>query len=179
MMSELKTLARPYAVAAYQFARQHHQVDTWLAMLANIRHLVLAEEPMQKILRAPSVDVATFLRMLQPFTKKSLDEHGLNFLKLLRVNHRLVLAPVIFELFEAIKSEAENIIHVDVITAITLNDVEQRALVEKMVKRLNHNVSPAFHVDEAIIAGAIIRVGDKYVLDGSVKTQLERLKTEF
>ena len=177
-MSEPKTLARPYAVAAYHFAKEHHQVEAWSIMLANIRSMVLNEQ-VQKMLNAPGLDAVFLLKMLKPVTEKSLDAHGLNFLKLLIANHRLALAPVMFELFEAIKAEAENIASVDVTTAIVLNSAEQSALVATIVKHLKRNVLPSFHVDDAIIAGAIIRVGDAYVLDGSLKTQLTRLKTKF
>lgn len=177
-MSEPKTLARPYAVAAYYFAQERNQVAVWETMLANIRTLVLTE-PMQKILHAPGLEATSLLKMLQSFSEKCLDASCLNFLKILIANHRLELVPVIFELFEAIKAEAENVVSVDVTTAIALNTTEQAALVETIVKQLKHQVLPVFHVDDALIAGAVIRVGDAYVLDGSLKTQLTRLKTKF
>ena len=177
-MSEPKTLARPYAVAAYYFAKERNQVAAWETMLANIRTLVLTEQ-MQQIVNSPASDAASLLKMLHAFSEKCLDVSGLNFLKLLIANHRLTLAPVIFELFEAIKAKAENIVSVDVTTAVALNATEQSALIENIVKQLKHQVLPTFHVDDALIAGAVIRVGDAYVLDGSIKTQLTRLNTQF
>lgn len=177
-MSEPKTLSRPYAVAAYHFAKECGQLDAWSVMLANIRSMVLNEQ-IQAILDKPGVDSASLLTILRPVTEKYLDAYGLNFLKLLIEKHRLVLAPMIFELFEAIRAEEENIASVEVTTAIALNSAEQATLVETIVKRLKRKVQPSFHVDDAIIAGAIIRVGDDYVLDGSLKTQLTRLKTKF
>ncbi len=177
-MSEPKTLARPYAVAAYHFARECNQVAAWETMLANIRTLVLTEQ-MQQLLHSPAFDAASLLKMLKSFSEKCLDASGLNFLKLLIENQRLVLAPMIFELFEAIKSKAENVVSVDVTTAVALNATEQAALVETIVKQLKQQVLPVFRVDDALIAGAVIRVGDDYVLDGSMKTQLTRLKTKF
>ncbi|MES2204596.1 MAG: F0F1 ATP synthase subunit delta [Pseudomonadota bacterium] len=177
-MSEPKTLARPYAVAAYHFAQECNQVAAWETMLANIRTLVLTEQ-MQHILHSPAFDTTSLLKLLQSFSEKCLDASGLNFLKLLIANHRLVLAPMIFELFEAIKSKAENVVSVDVTTAVTLNATEQTTLIETIVKQLKQQVLPVFHVDDTLIAGAVIRVGDEYVLDGSMKTQLTRLKTQF
>lgn len=177
-MSEPKTLARPYAVAAYYFADECNQVAKWETMLANIRTLVLTEQ-MQQALHSPALDAANLLKILQSFSEKCLDASGLNFLKLLIKNHRLALAPMIFQLFEAIKAKVENVVSVDITTAITLNAVEQSALVETIAKQLKHQVLPEFHVDDALIAGAVIRVGDAYVLDGSLKTQLTRLKTQF
>lgn len=177
-MSEPKTLARPYAVAAYHFAQERNQVAAWETMLANIRTLVLTEQ-MQQLLHSPTVDTTNLLKVLQSFSEKCLDASCINFLKLLVENRRLVLAPMIFELFEAIKAKAEHVVSVDVTTAIALNTAEQSALVETIAKQLKHQVLPVFHVNAALIAGAVIRVGDDYVLDGSLKTQLTRLKTKF
>ncbi len=177
-MTELKTLARPYAVAAYEFAKQRNQVNAWANMLANIRALVLTES-MHNVLNAPTLDATTFLSLLEPFAKQALDAHGFNFLKLLIVHHRLALAPMIYDLFEALQAQAENIVNVDITTAISLNDDQQRVLAEKIVQHLQQKIAPTFYVDAAIIAGAVVRVGDEYVLDGSIKTQLERLKTQF
>ncbi len=177
-MTEPRTLARPYALAAYEFAHQHNTLDLWLKMLANINQLVLTEQ-VQKVLNAPNVDVFGFLLTLKPFAEKALDEHGLNFLRLLVVNRRLELAPVIFELFQAIKAELDGVVSVGITTAVELHAAQQKDLVEQLVKQLQKKISPSFYVDDAIIAGAVICVGEEYVLDGSLKTQLERLKTKF
>lgn len=177
-MIEPKTLARPYAMAAYHFAQECNQVAAWESMLANLRTLVLTEK-MQQLLNAPQLDATSLQAILSAFSDKCLDVSGLNFLKLLIQNHRLVLAPVIFELFKVIKAKAEKVVSVDVTTAVALNANEQTALIESIMKQLSHHVLPVFNVDDALIAGAIIRVGDDYVLDGSLKTQLTRLKTKF
>lgn len=177
-MSEPKTLARPYAVAAYYFAQERNQVPAWEIMLSNVSTLVLTDS-MQRVLNSPEFDAGRLLNLLKTFSEQCLDASGLNFIKLLIENHRLALAPVIFELFTAIKAEAEQVVSVDVTTAVALKDVEQSTLVDAIVKQLKHQVQPAFHVDEALIAGAVIRLGDEYVLDGSLKTQLTRLKTQF
>lgn len=177
-MSEPKTLARPYAVAAYRFAQQQKQIDAWSVMLANLRALVL-NDAMQKMLRQPMIEADVWMKVLQPVAQKTLDLHGINFLRLLIAHHRLELAPLICELFETIKAEAENIIDVNITTAITLNDAQQQKLVETLVQQLKQKISPHFHVDDAIIAGAVISVGEKYVVDGSLASQLTRLKTKF
>ena len=78
-MSEPKTLARPYAVAAYYFAKERNQVAAWETMLANIRTLVLTEQ-MQQIVNSPASDAASLLKMLHAFSEKCLDVSGLNFL---------------------------------------------------------------------------------------------------
>lgn len=177
-MSEPKTLARPYAIAVYRFAQQEQELDAWSVMLANLRALVL-NDSIQKMLHQPMIETETWLKILQPVMKNYLGTHGVNFLRLLIANHRLELAPMICELFEKIKAEADNIVDVTITTAITLNDVEQQKLVDTLAQQLQQKISPHFHVDDAIIAGAIFSVGEKYVVDGSLASQLTRLKTKF
>lgn len=176
-MSEPKTLARPYAVAAYRFAEQQKQIDVWSVMLANLRELVL-NDAIQKMLHQPMIESDAWMKILQPVAQK-LDTHGVNFLRLLITHHRLELAPLICDLFETLKAQAENIVDVKITTAITLNHAQQQKLVDALVQQLKQKISPHFHVDDAIIAGAVISVGEKYVVDGSLASQLTRLKTKF
>lgn len=177
-MSELKTLARPYAVAAYEFARERKMVDDWLVMLVNINVLV-STEGVQAILHSPMFDVDKFIVMLKPFAEKALDAYGFNFLMLLVVNRRLHLISVILELFQRIKAEAEGVLSVRITTAVTLDPSQQNMLVEKLAHQWKKNISPSFLVNDAILAGIVIAVGDDYVVDGSLKTRLMRLKTKF
>jgi len=177
-MSELKTLARPYAVAAYEFARERKMVDDWLVMLVNINALVLTEG-VQAILHSPMFDADKFIVTLKPFAEKALDAYGFNFLMLLVVNRRLHLISVILELFQRIKAEAEGVLSVRITTAVTLDPSQQNMLVEKLAHQWKKNISPSFLVNDAILAGIVIAVGDDYVVDGSLKTRLMRLKTKF
>lgn len=177
-MNEPKTLARPYALAAYRFASQQQQVETWSIMLANLCGVVM-NDSMQKILHRPMIDQDAWLKILQPVMQKYLDTNRINFLRLLIAHHRLELAPVIGELFEVIKADAENTTAVTITTAITLNDIEQKKLVAMLGQQLGKKILPRFKVDSAIIAGAIIAVGEKYVLDDALSSQLARLKIKF
>lgn len=177
-MSELKTLARPYALAAYEFAKQANEVDKWKVMLSNLRELVLMDS-VQQILLMPNLDKDEFLSAIAPFLKKGMNEAGLNFLKLLLAQRRLMLMPIIYELFDLFKVEAENSVHVSVTTAIALNEDRRLHLIKKIEQHLNRTVFPVFYVDGRIIGGLVFRVGEEYVLDASLKTKLDRLRIQF
>jgi len=82
-------------------------------------------------------------------------------------------------LFEKINDQAQGKVDVVVTTAIVIDSAQQQALTKKISEQLNHEIQPQFEVDPEIIAGAIIRIGDSNVLDGSVKTQLQRLQDKF
>ena len=39
-MSEYVTVARPYARAAYEFAKEHNAVEDWLSMIGFLKEIV-------------------------------------------------------------------------------------------------------------------------------------------
>lgn len=178
MMSELVTLARPYARAAYDFAKAHNVCDKWLTMLGEI-DAVVADDLMQEILSSSEIDATSLEKIFVKILGERLDSFAYNFLKQLIVNKRLTLMPHIVALFEKINDEAQGRVDVVISTAIEMNSEEQQALTKKISEKLNHEIQSRFEVDPEIIAGAIIRIGDSDVFDGSVKTQIQRLQDKF
>jgi F-type H+-transporting ATPase subunit delta len=178
MMSELVTLARPYARAAYDFAKAHNACDKWLTMLSAI-DAVVADDLMQKVLSSSEVGIASLEKIFIKILGERLDSFAYNFLKQLIASKRLTLMPQILTLFEKINDQAQGRVDVVVATAIEIDSAQQQALTKKISEKLNHEIQSRFEVDPEIIAGAIIRIGDSDVLDGSVKTQIQRLQDKF
>ena len=92
------------------------------------------------------------------------------------VNRRLRAMPEVAEQFEQLRSEAESTIEAQLITAKPVNDEQQAELAEALSKKMGREVTLRTEVNEELIGGAIIRAGD-WVIDGSVKAQLESLAT--
>lgn len=66
-------------------------------------------------------------------------------------------------------------LHADVTSALPLTEKEQDTVKRDVLKKLGGGATVNFRVDEKILGGLIIRVGDK-VLDGSVAGVLEDLR---
>jgi F-type H+-transporting ATPase subunit delta len=64
---------------------------------------------------------------------------------------------------------------VDVTTAVALASDQQQALEQKLAAQYGGNLAYTYHVDNAILGGMIVRVGDK-LIDGSVASRLAALK---
>lgn len=79
-------------------------------------------------------------------------------------------------LFSEIAEVERGIVVVDVTTAIELNDALRTSLSEKLSTALGRKVSLRESVDASILGGIVIRVAGR-VLDGSVTTQLDELRT--
>lgn len=172
-MAERATIARPYAKAAFEYAREHNAFERWSQALAGASAIV-ADERVAGLLTNPRVPPAQLLALIADALGGALDEHSRNFLATLADNRRLGLLPQIAAMFEGLRAEAENVADVQVVSAVELNDAQRRRLADALHKRLKRTVRLHCEVDSSLIGGAVVRVGD-FVIDGSLKGRLERL----
>ena len=171
-MSELTTVARPYAKAAFDFAVEKNAVAKWQEMLTFAGEVAVNEDMHQLLTGAIAAD--TLADIFNNVCGEQLDEHGQNLVKVLAENKRLAALPEISTLFDAFKADYDKEIEVDVTSASTLTDAQQTELVASLEKRLARKVKLNCNVDPALIAGMVIDAGDT-VIDGSVKSKLNRL----
>ena len=75
------------------------------------------------------------------------------------------------DLFEALKNEREGVVDADIASAFAVDDAQLAALVKDLEARFKRKVNPRVSIDQELIGGAKIVVGDE-VIDGSVRGKL-------
>ncbi len=171
-MSDLITVARPYAKAAFDFAVEHQSIDRWQTMLAFAAE-VARNEQMAEVLSgalAPEALSASF----NAVCGDQLDEHAQNLIKVMAENGRLTALPDVLEQFIQLRDAYEATAEVDVISASALSDSQLTKISTAMEKRLSRKVKLNCKIDKSVLAGVVIRAGD-LVIDGSVRGRLDRL----
>ncbi|WP_018982207.1 F0F1 ATP synthase subunit delta [Salinimonas chungwhensis] len=171
-MSELTTVARPYAKAAFDFAVEHNAVPKWHEMLSFAGQVASNDEMHQYLTGAVAAE--TVAEMFINICGEQLDQHGQNFLQVLAENERLLALPEISEMFTAFKAEYDKEVEVDLTSATELNAQQQTHIKATLEERLARKVKLNCNVNPALIAGFVVQAGDT-VIDGSVKAKLERL----
>lgn len=173
-MADLSTIARPYAKAIFELARDNGKLKEWSAQLAALSQAV-AQPELARLIGHPALSRTELTSVLSSALAKDLDAQGQSLLRLLSDNGRLKSAGFVAEQFEALRAEAESRVDVQVTTAAAVAKPQQDALVASIRKRLAREVTIAWKVDASLVAGALIHAGD-LVIDGSVRGELERLQ---
>lgn len=176
-MAELSTLARPYAKAVFELARDSGRFADWSAVLRGIAGAV-ADPAVSAAIGHPAIGKAQLGEALSASVGSKIGTDGTNLLHLLVENGRLKLAPAIASEFEALRAEAESTIDVEIAFAAPMTAEQIRALSDAIAKRLARKVNVTTAVDETLIGGAVIRAGD-LVIDGSAVGELDRLRLQL
>ncbi|MBO1256773.1 F0F1 ATP synthase subunit delta [Alteromonas sp. 5E99-2] len=171
-MSELTTVARPYAKAAFDFAVDKNAIEKWQEMLVFASEVAVNENMQDMLSGALAAD--TLAELFINVCGEQLDENGQNLIKILAENKRLPALPAISTLFNALKADYEKEIEVDVTAATELTAQQQDSLSASLEKRLARKVKLHCNVDASLVAGMVIKAGDT-VIDGSIKSKLSRL----
>ena len=173
-MSELTTIARPYAKAAFDFAIEANAVQAWLEMLTFAAQVADDETINEYLSGGASVEQAQdiFLKVCDV----QLDSNGQNLIKVMAENQRLLVLPQVAAQFSELKAEHEKTLSVDVTSAVELTADQETTLGAALEKRLARKVKLNCEIDANVVSGLVIKAGDM-VIDGSVRGKLNRLAT--
>ncbi|UJF19337.1 F0F1 ATP synthase subunit delta [Vibrio sp. SS-MA-C1-2] len=171
-MSEMTTIARPYAKAAFDFAVENKSLDKWAEMLAFSAEVAKNETVHQLLDGALTPEKVA--EIFVSVCGEQLNEHGQNFIKVMAESGRLLALPEVSDQFILLWQELKHEMDVDVISAVALSKAQEKEIGAKLEKRLERKIKLNCSVDEALVAGIIIRAGD-LVIDNSVRTKLARL----
>lgn len=171
---ETATLARPYARAAFELARDSHVMDDWSSYL--LTAAAIANDPRISVLaNDPHVEPQQLVALHQPEGMAD-DAPFARFLAVMADNRRLALLPEVSELFDALRREAEHTIKARLTCAEQPQPAQVEAIRKALEKRHNNSVNLEVSLDADMLGGALLDI-DGEVVDGSVRTRLHQLQT--
>lgn len=178
-MADFSTVARPYAKAVFDLAREANALGAWSDGLA-AAGAVIADDEARRFLGRPekrAAERAEFLAAVLADVQQAgifAGSEGKNLLRLLAANDRLEALPEIAVQFDELKSLAENKVKVTLVSAAEVDEQQAAKVAAALEKKLGRAVELSLDVDPALLGGAVIRAEDM-VIDGSVKSRLVRL----
>ena len=108
-MAELVTIARPYAEAVFNLARERGELGKWTEALALLAGVV-QDDQMQAAIANPKLTTADIEKLMLAICGEKTDGAARNLIQVLAHNGRLAVLPEIRELYEVLKAEDEGLI---------------------------------------------------------------------
>jgi F-type H+-transporting ATPase subunit delta len=166
------TVARRYAQAVFEIARDAKTFDAWESDLS-ILNAVMVDPVTQGFLESPKTSEADKRALLDKAMEPAQPE-AKRLTALLLERRRLSSVPEIFEQFQTLLLQEKGIVVADVTTAVPLDEVGEKMIQKQLSELVGKEVDVRAQVDPAIIGGMVARIGDN-LIDGSVSNQLRRL----
>ena len=175
-MAELATIARPYAEALFQVARQGGGASLD-AVAQQIDELAqVAEQPaLRQFAEHPKATSAQVFDVACAALKTPLGDAAQNFLRVVLENGRLNALPEVAAQFIALKNQHAGVLDATVQSAF---DIDGQALAELghlLEKRFGRRLLLSVQLVPELIGGIRVVAGDE-VLDTSVRARLEQMK---
>ncbi len=171
-MSESLTLARPYARAAFELARDTQSLADWSRALAFAAD-VAGDPGIAGMRNDPRVDESTLVAMHLP-AQQSADSPFARLLVQMAEHGRLGLLPEVAELFEAMRRDVEAVLKVRLTSAMACDEAQLAALKDALKRRYQRDIDLDTTLEPDLIGGAIIDIGGE-VIDGTARGRLEQL----
>lgn len=171
------TASRRYAEAAFQLAERDQALDAWWDGLSLAAQLV-ADERLATAIDNPAKPLADRLAVLDRLLQDRAPKGVVRLAALLAERGRIDRLPEVASEYRRLLDRARGVVEAHVTSAAPLSTTETEAVKAWVAKTTGKDVTLTANVDEALIGGLTVRVGDT-LLDASVRGRLERLRTQL
>lgn len=175
----MKALAERYARALVDVALEKHEADQVKQELSAFAALVRESPELHSFLANPSIARSAKHAAIEQLVARMGASRTLrNYLFVIIDQRRAGMLPEIEQAFSRILDARQGIAQASVTSAAELTPAEQAELVEVLDRLTGEKVQARFATNAELIGGAVVRIGST-IYDGSVRTQLERMRAKM
>lgn len=171
-------IARQYSKALYEIGEEKDNLFELYDELKELHQTLNENEELSKALLHQRVLVEEKQKVFKRVFEGKLSDDIYKFMLLLIEKRRIYFLENIVQEFRRLVYKHENIITVEVTTAVEMQEETREKLKAKLNEYVDKKIEMEEYCDPDIIGGMIIKVGD-YLIDGSIKSKLESLEEKI
>ncbi len=176
-MSEFR-VAKRYAQSIFDLAIERRIVDRIYSDMLVLEQTCNENRNLVILLKNPIVRYDYKLRVLTRVFGKHVDILTMNFFHLICRKNRASILPEVSNVFVMLYHDHKGIVKAGVTTAVKISASIRKEFEEIVTKITGKKVAMETSVDESLIGGYILKVGDMQI-DDSVKSKLNNLRREL
>lgn len=173
--NKLIVVAKRYSSSLMKLAKNDQELNGIYENLVLVYETIDNSPEMKTFISHPSISKAEKKEVLDEIFAKKISKDVLNFLYILLDRNRIFALGAIINSLKDAMDKKYNILVIRAISAIELSDEMKSKLKQKLETIYQKKVNLDAKVDESLIAGMVLKIGDK-TIDGSVKTRLDSMK---
>jgi F-type H+-transporting ATPase subunit delta len=175
--SDQQQLGNVYAKALLGFGQETQAVDSLIDELDGVVDAVESTPQLKMALESPRISVGEKDRLVQKIFGGKVSQDLVNFLKIVGAKNRFDCLVAIRSAAHCIHDEMAGRVQATLTTAHQVDDSVRQNLESKLSAVFGKQVGLTAKVDNKIIGGMVVRIGDT-VYDGSVVNQLSRVRVK-
>jgi F-type H+-transporting ATPase subunit delta len=175
----VKALAERYAGALVDVALTNGQAEQVKGELAEFAGLIRESPDLHSFLSNPSIARAAKHAAIDAIVTRMGASRTLRNYLFVIVDHRHAgMLIEIQDAFSRLLDARMGIMQAQVTSATQLSDKERAELSAALAKLTGEKIEAQYTTDAALIGGAVVKIGST-IYDGSVRTQLERMRARM
>ena len=168
-------MLRPYATALFDLAKEQNQVAEFQKQASVVIEIIGENPQFMELLLHPKITVDEKIQLIDTVFSGRVADEITGILTIIVKKGRQNRLTGILKLFLEMVSEYQGVVKATITSAVELNNEQLAQIKGKIEKSTNKNVELHTVVNQDLIGGMIIRVGDN-VVDASILGRLETLK---
>lgn len=174
-----KLVSTTYGEALFELASESGKEEEFLSEVETLKQLLDENPDFGRLMNHPKILKEEKLKVLEEVFSGRISRELLGFLHLVVTKDRYGEIDAILNFFVDKVKQHKGIGIAYVATAVSLNEAQKKEIENKLLSTTSfHRMEMHYQVEEDLIGGMVIRIGDR-VVDSSVKNKLFELQREL
>lgn len=174
-----KLISKTYGDALFELAVEEGKIDVLEEEIIQLQKVLADNDSFGKLMNHPKIIVEEKLQVAKNVFEGRVSDELLGFLTIIISKDRYRDIDTILDYFIAEVKRYKGIGVATVTTAVPLGEDQRGKIEQKLLDTTQYaKMEMHFQVDEALIGGMVVRIGDR-VVDSSIRTKLSELQKEL
>ena len=174
-----KLISKTYGDALFELAVEKDKVDVLLEEIEQLKEVLSENEDFGRLMNHPKIIKEEKIQVAKNVFEGRISEELLGFLTIIITKDRYKDIDAILDYFVAEVKRYKGIGVATVTTAVPLKEEQCKKIEQRLLDTTEYTkMEMHYHLDESLIGGMVVRIGDR-VVDSSIKTKLSELQKEL
>jgi F-type H+-transporting ATPase subunit delta len=174
-----KLISKTYGNALFELAVEEQKIEVFAEEIKEIMQILKAHTQLQQLMKHPKIVKEEKISILESIFKGNIQDELTGFLVLIITKDRYSEIENILNYFLEQVKALKKIGVCNVVTAVELQQEQKSKVEQKLLDTTDFlSVEMNYQVDQSIIGGMVIRIGDR-VVDSSIATKISEMQKEL